>query len=141
MNGTRALKACAAAREVLVAGFLNARAVAGALAVADGSVLTVCSGMNGHFTLDDALCAGLILRQAAGLRGDRMEWDDQAGAMAALHDAWETRIPELLERSCHGYRYLQSLGFQEDLDFCLRRDLFRIVPRYREGSITACAGT
>ena len=128
-------------REVRGRGALNRtlnRTVLASLSDVDVVLFVVEAG---RFSLDDALCAGLILRQVAGLCGAGAEWDDQAGAMAALHEAWQDRLPQLLQRSCRGYRHLHGLGFREDLDFCLRPDLFPVVPRYRDGSIRAWAGT
>jgi len=37
----------------------------------------------------------------------------------------------------YGYRYLRSLGFQEDLEFCLQIDRFSILPVFAGGRITA----
>ena len=59
-NGTRALVAVAGAERVLVASFLNLSAVAAACADAE-RLAVVCAGREGRFSIDDAVCAGMLL--------------------------------------------------------------------------------
>ena len=63
-NGTRAFAAAAAADHVFTASFHNQSAVVAALP-GEGSVVVVCAGKEGRFSLDDTVCAGIIVR---GLR-------------------------------------------------------------------------
>ncbi|MGH7482532.1 MAG: 2-phosphosulfolactate phosphatase, partial [Longimicrobiales bacterium] len=58
-NGTPALLAAAGARRVVVASFLNLRAVTDALA-GEERVVLLCAGREGSFALEDGLCAGTL---------------------------------------------------------------------------------
>ena len=64
-NGTRAFIAASTADRILAASFLNLGAVAETVtdAVAAGSPLVVvCAGKEDRFSLDDAVCAGALIR-------------------------------------------------------------------------------
>ncbi|PYI81271.1 MAG: hypothetical protein DME26_20150 [Verrucomicrobia bacterium] len=60
-NGTRALRACARAKEVLVAAFLNLRAVANWIERArPANLLLICSGTLDQVAYEDVLAAGAL---------------------------------------------------------------------------------
>src|SRR3954447_17232247 len=70
-NGTRAILTAASRCDVVLLGsLLNLAAVAQAARDAGGDVAIVCSGFKGGFALDDAYCAGRIVRALAGERTD-----------------------------------------------------------------------
>jgi 2-phosphosulfolactate phosphatase len=117
-NGTAAILTAAARCEtVLVGSLLNLRAVAAAARAAGGEVAVVCAGFEGAFALDDAYCAGRIVRELGGGRSD--------SAVAA----------ELLARSFP--RALDGLnartygptGLEADVEFCARESVLDTVPR------------
>ena len=58
-NGTRAFLAAEAADRVIVAALMNLSAVAAAVSESE-QVAFICAGKEGRFSLDDAVCAGLI---------------------------------------------------------------------------------
>ena len=65
-NGTRALRACAGAKCVLAASFLNLAATAKFLSAGKFSdVLLVCAGTGEGVALEDVLAAGALRRAAA----------------------------------------------------------------------------
>jgi 2-phosphosulfolactate phosphatase len=62
-NGTRAILATAArCSETLLGSLLNLAAVAERAQRTGADVAVVCAGFNGRFALDDAYCAGRIVR-------------------------------------------------------------------------------
>ncbi len=61
-NGTRAVRGAESARELLIANLRNAPSVAHYLQnTASEEVYLICAGSHGHLSLEDMLCAGLIL--------------------------------------------------------------------------------
>src|SRR5687768_18611956 len=64
-NGTRALTGLQGARDVVVASYVNHSAVTAMLRAAarESDILIVCAGDEGHFSLEDAACAGRYVRK------------------------------------------------------------------------------
>ncbi len=74
-NGTRAFFAAEGADRVLAASFMNLSAVAGALDKVAGLVI-VCSGRENRFSLDDALCAGVLVQTLEKGLEEELELND-----------------------------------------------------------------
>jgi len=132
-NGTRAIKVCAAAERVYVASFLNASQVVRELKERAHDVSVVCSGTFGRFALEDGLCAGMIV-SSLSKTGDT-SITDLGIAMKKLFES-TTDIRSLLKRGSVACGYLERTGCEDDIDFCLQRDIYNIAPLYSEGSVT-----
>jgi 2-phosphosulfolactate phosphatase len=131
-NGTNVLARLRGARRVLVGSLPNASAVCAAaveLARDDGLIGIVCAGRNGHFVLDDALVAGLLVRTVEGLAaaiGEPVVLAD--GALAARALAPDGVDIEAGVRASASGRRVIELDLLDDLDRCLRRDVSYCVP-------------
>jgi 2-phosphosulfolactate phosphatase len=95
----------------------------------------LCAGEKGGFSLEDAVCAGLlaegIVREAAGAA-----LTDAAHAARCLGVLYGARLDRL--RSDSGWaRHLEALARAADLDCCLRLDGSAAVPILANGAITA----
>jgi len=122
-------------REQLLLAYVNVGAVADAVRRRGEDLVVVCAGKTNRFALEDAACAGALIRRL-----------EAAGEAVALNDAAETareydrahgHDPEgILSRSEHG-RDLIEMGFGDDLPVCARIDSVPVVPHLREGRITA----
>ncbi|MDE2875145.1 MAG: 2-phosphosulfolactate phosphatase [Gemmatimonadota bacterium] len=136
-NGTRAFAAASRAGRVLAASFLNRSAVAGAVRE-DDAVAIVCAGKEGRFSLDDAVCAGHIVRALLDRPGTRVALADGAAAvrdLAAVHDI----SAGMLAGTAAG-RALVDVGLGADLALCARADRHQIVPMMKDRVITAPRG-
>jgi 2-phosphosulfolactate phosphatase len=148
-NGTRAFLALADRRggsvdpeqRVILAGaFLNLSAITGRLWTEDGgapeaqAVALLCAGREGRFALEDAVCAGAIVRGLAD-GGATLELNDAAEAALAVADRHADRLARMLERSAAG-RHLEGIGRGEDLAFCAQVDRTDVVPRFRDRKLT-----
>lgn len=126
-NGTRAFVAAQGADEVLAASFLNFGAVRRRLARADGDVVVICAGKEGRFSLDDALCAGMLLAGLVqGPEGEARVLNDASRAALALTHSFELN-PELLRRTAAGAA-LVEVGLGDDLPLCAELDRHDLVP-------------
>lgn len=132
-NGTRAVWKSQAAKEILIGSFVNMGSVADYLAKAGGDIVTiVCAGKQGRFSMEDAVCAGMLIDLLA--RENNFDLSDGSAAARLLYKMNEQSIDGLLRECEHG-RYLSSIGFEKDLELCGKVDSLRILPIVKEGRI------
>ena len=137
-NGTRAMAACAAARQVWLAAFVNFSAIcrelaAGAMSPSCEGVTLVCAGTDGEVTREDALLAGAIVDDLASNRDLRMALNDQAEIAA---DAWRACCRDLgandplqrALRASRGGRNLLEIGMENDIAIAAEIDKFDLAP-------------
>lgn len=134
-NGTAAMATVAAAKSVLIASLLNVSAVAAELAAEGGPVAIVCAGRERRFALEDAVCAGALIRGVHERVGGTRRWNDAAAASVQLARRHLARIDATLRRTSAG-RQLIEQGFGADLAFCGQVDRYDLVPRFRDRQVT-----
>lgn len=124
-------------REQRVLGYVNLSAVAELSRFDAMDLAILCAGKSGLFSLEDAACAGALIRRLAP-EGASIALND-AAEMAREYDRRYGADPEaILRRSEHG-RHLMDLGFEEDLAVCAAIDSVPLVPLLKEGRIVAPA--
>jgi len=87
-----------------------------AAAVREDCVI-VCAGFQGRFALDDAYCAGRIVRLLDG------EVTDAAKASEVLACSYPTAWDGIMART-YG-----PPGLEEDIKFCAQENVIDVVPR------------
>jgi 2-phosphosulfolactate phosphatase len=128
-NGTGALLAVRAAAAVAVAGLVNLRAAAAWAARAGRPVVVACAGERGARSLEDEVCAGLLVdRLLAGATGASA--GPEAAAAAEQARAYQGDVARLARDSSWA-RHLASRGRTGDVAACLTLDAFTLVPVYR----------
>lgn len=142
-NGTRAFMAVAerwagkSDREddgILAGAFLNLSAVAETLAETGEPAAVVCAGREGEFGLDDALCAGALVRALEEV-GVPLETNDGAAAARTLVGRRQHMASALADTAAG--RYLAEIDRAEDVGFCAEIDRTDLVPRFQDRKITA----
>jgi len=129
-NGTRAFLAAQGGSRVLAASLLNLSAVAEELARIGSDVVVVCAGKEDRFALDDAVCAGLLLKGIRDRREGGLRLDDASLAAVALAE----RMPadaDFLARTAAGAA-LVEIGLGEDLTFCALQDRHLLIPEMHD---------
>lgn len=134
-NGTAALLLGASGRETLVASFLNLNAVARALANGGGPVTILCAGREKRFALEDAVCAGALVRAIRSITGAKLECNDAALAAERMADIHPGALEALMRETAAG-RQLESVGLGDDVSHCARIDIHSVVPRLEDRQIT-----
>ncbi|VBB06305.1 2-phosphosulpholactate phosphatase [Lucifera butyrica] len=132
-NGTQALNHVSQAATVYTAAFVNAAAVCERLRNAATDVMVLCSGTEGRFALEDALCAGLI----AGRLAENAVLSDTAVAALAMYRDFccsGNMIPRVAASS-HA-SYLRQIGYSQDVAYCLQHDIYPVVPVFTQGKVT-----
>ncbi|WP_170270165.1 2-phosphosulfolactate phosphatase [Heliorestis acidaminivorans] len=125
-NGTVALQKATSATKVIVASLLNGRAVADYLAHLDpAQVVFVCAGTQGQFCLEDTITAGKIIYHLS--EKEEVEGDELAIAALQLYQLNRYQLMDLMKLTDHGQRLIEQ-GFEKDLAYCLREDIFPLLP-------------
>ena len=135
-NGTRAFGAVDRARAVIACAFLNVSAVARWLGRAGLDVLIVCAGRRGHFSLEDAVGAGMLIDRLLGVCREAVELADAARAAHLLYASHRDDLLGMLQ-GCEWGRSIVREGFGTDLEICAQVDLTDVVAVMREGGLVA----
>ncbi len=134
-NGAKALAALSGAKGCAAAALVNVSACA-RVARGESRVTIVCAGSAGRFSLEDFLCAGILVEEITRRSPGEPNLDDGARTALRVARALTGDLPGFLSRTDHG-RTLVSLGSGEDLVLCGERDRFSTVPVLRDGRIVA----
>lgn len=124
-NGTPAFFLAEDAARVLACSFMNLSAVAAEAMEAD-SIVVVCAGMGGLFSLDDAVCAGVLVQRIRTAAEVEVGLND--AAMGAVEMALTFRVNAHFLASTSAGQQLIEIGFREDLDICAEVDRHSVVP-------------
>lgn len=134
-NGSRAIVKAASASQVIIGCFLNLNFVLDyACQTQFEEVALLCSGKEERFSLEDSVCAGMMVSQLKEKTKDHIELSDSAWAGFHIYNQYNRDILKMLTLSSHG-KYLIGLGFHEDLAFCSQVDSLPIVPVLETGHI------
>ncbi len=126
-NGTRVIEGIKS--KLLIGAFTNARSVAKkAMSMAENHIEVVMAGVNGNFAIEDFLGAGEIIKNLKKHDLDEM-------AVASYMAADDKNMVDYAVKNSKSARRLYELGFGNDVDFCLKRNIYESVPVYENGSI------
>lgn len=124
-NGTKAVQKALGAETIIAASFLNADAVVNYLANKNKDIAIICSGTNGHFSLDDGLCAGYIIHLLR--KSKKPICSDFAELLTLPFEKENFSLSKLLKNAFH-LNYLNSRGYRADVDYCLNINFLKNVP-------------
>ncbi len=133
-NGTRALMLSREADLVVALSLVNMSAVCQYVAGLNADVSILSSGTNGENSLEDTVCAGLLVGCLQKIFKQDVRLAQNAHSAKELAEKHQSNLFTMLKTSKHG-AFLCSIGFAADLDFCARLDSMTVVPVYRDGSI------
>ena len=130
-NGTKAITKSSAASHVYIGGFLNAKAVAKRAHQERDNVVFVNAGTGGKFSMDDFIASGAMIKEMVEL-GD-CDLSDLAQTALMIYENYQD-IYSYIEKANH-YQVLVELGLEEDIRYCIQKDVFDLVPEYKNGII------
>ena len=132
-NGTRALERAKEADHLVAACFLNAERVVEFVRDHADEVTIVCAGRKNRLSLEDTLCAGLLL--------DRL-WngDEPHPVTDSAHTAYTLFHTDSkdLENALRGANHAEQLAqqnYEDDLDYCFQIDAVPVLPYYTENRL------
>ncbi|WP_455279888.1 2-phosphosulfolactate phosphatase [[Eubacterium] cellulosolvens] len=132
-NGTKTIEYCKKSKLLLIASFLNAHALSTYIVdyLPRGDDISIILASERHTVfLEDFICAGLLVSNIINLTSKQYLNDD--AILAKL--AWSSAKDELEKTILQGHHasYLESIGFKEDVKFCINRDIYDLIP-YLQG--------
>ena len=133
-SGTNAISQAKGAKHILIGAFLNAKSVAeSAFNIAEEEergITLALSGKKGSFSLEDFLGAGAII---TNFPKNVSLTDAAQAAILAFRRAEPDRI-NIIKQGSHA-KYLISIGFDEDVNFCSQLNKYSIIPHLKDGTI------
>lgn len=135
-NGTAALVRLRHQRTVAIVSLVNLGAAARWLTGQNKDVVILCAGHREQFCLEDAVCAGMLVRRLLQVWPEAdTRLNDAARVGLALEVRYGADPRACLEEASHG-RSLLEQGFGADLDLCSRVDELDLLPFYHDEQIT-----
>lgn len=135
-NGTNAINNIIGADEVVLACFRNGAAVVehivGLSHRGSHDIAIVCAGTESHFSLDDGLCAGMIIELLK--QRTEVETDDLGLLLHRFYNESKDNLFGALS-GCYHLKRLFTLGFYDDIKFCLETNCVQTVPVLKDGKI------
>lgn len=129
-NGSVAMHKSRYARNLAIASFVNVSVIVDYIKEVNSDFLIVCAGragVSGSFSLEDAVCAGMILHKLTDNDAGSVELSDAARASLLLYRSLGRSLPKLL-KTCDDGQYLTEIGFEEDLKVCGGVDSVPVLP-------------
>jgi 2-phosphosulfolactate phosphatase len=134
-NGTKAFHLVSAGKEVMAASFFNIDSTAERCVELRHDLLIFLSGDEGRFSLEDALCGGMLIERISRREGG-LKLTDTSLAAHVLFQRYEDDLLKGLQSSHHGKDLMRN-GLADDIAYCVQTDRFRLVPVFRNGVIRA----
>lgn len=132
-NGTVAIDQARSAEHLLIGSFLNAGRVVDFIREAGNDLTIICAGWRNRVSLEDTLCAGLMLYRL--WEGTEPEGSSDTAHIAfTQYDHDRDNVEQALRRCNHAQR-LVSMGRQEDVDYCLQLDALPVLPYYQDSRL------
>ncbi|MDD8019479.1 MAG: 2-phosphosulfolactate phosphatase [Bacteroidota bacterium] len=125
-NGSPAMWKARYAKNLLIAGFVNVSAVVERIKEIKDDIYILCAGKLTQFCIEDAVSAGMIIKQLMD-DDQEFEFNDSGVAAFALYKNASKSLVKMAKASDHG-KYLMEIGFEKDLEFCTSVDMFDAVP-------------
>lgn len=132
-NGTKALTRARSARHLVAGSLVNASRVIDFIRQADTDVTILCAGRHNRISLEDTVCAGLML--------DRL-WNgteptfvsDAANAAYTLFKHDQPDVSARLRRG-NAAHLLTEMGYQDDIEYCFQVDAVPVLPYYTDNRL------
>lgn len=132
-NGTDAIRQCKPAKAVLIGSFLNLNAICSRAVTYNRDIVIVCAGTRGNIALEDIMAAGCHADRLKKYYQD-VRLSDLARTFFYLYNYFAENLIHILSASRSGLN-LQNLGYQQDITFCLQKNIYKIAPVFHNNTI------
>jgi 2-phosphosulfolactate phosphatase len=143
-NGTSSIVKSKYSKTCVIASFINLVEVIKYVKLLNDDLFIICSGKLNNFCLEDLVCAGLIIEQVNNSSSVKNKFGLNDAETAAINLAKiyalvkgkpsQGKILKMFLDTEQG-KYLNSLGFGEDLTFCSNINSYPFLPIFKDGII------
>jgi 2-phosphosulfolactate phosphatase len=127
-NGSLAIEKARFARNVAIGGFINVSRVVQFMTEVQQDFIILCAGNEGMFSLEDSVCAGMLVQRLSDEAPPDLSLSDAARAAMMLYKGYSRSLLKMVKNSEHG-KYLASIGFEDDLPVCAAVDSVSLLPQ------------
>ncbi|MCG6913805.1 2-phosphosulfolactate phosphatase [bacterium BMS3Abin03] len=127
-NGSKAIARAKFSNELFVCSFNNLLGMAQRLIKLNKDVEILCAGHNNLFSLEDTVCAGMLVGRIKRLNRS-VKISDSSMAAQVLYEKFGDDIPKMLDNTEHGKRLIQN-GFKKDIEYCSRYNITKNIPYF-----------
>ncbi|UCG62995.1 MAG: 2-phosphosulfolactate phosphatase [Candidatus Zixiibacteriota bacterium] len=133
-NGTALFSKTYNAAPVISGCLVNISLVAERIARVDKDLIIACCGREGHFSIEDTICGGMLVHLLAERHQKRIVQNDAAALALLLYETNKETIKEAIAGGEHGH-YLASIGFAEDVAVASEVDSMSVLPVLKDGRL------
>lgn len=133
-NGTALFSKTYNAAPVISGSLVNISLVAERVAREDKDLIIACCGREGHFSIEDTICGGMLVHLLAERHKKRLVQNDASALALLLYRTNKETIKEAIAEGEHG-RYLASIGFAEDVAVASAVDSMAVLPILKDGRL------
>ena len=127
-NGSRAIVKAKYSTNLFVCSFNNLKTVAKHIKILNQDMIILCAGNNNLFSLEDSVCAGMLVSEL--IAGNKtIELTDASTGALTLFKSFGKNIFKMLSETDHGQLLINN-GFEEDLKACAELDSTDVIPFY-----------
>ena len=137
-NGTEAMLRTRTCFKALIGAMINDHAVAKAAYELGRDVTILCAGNNRKLSLEDILTAGSIIsvmQELAKADGTELDMDDLGYLSVMFFQQNKDNLKNALV-GCEHYKKLVKNGYDQDVEYCCKRNLLQIVPVFADGVVS-----
>ena len=132
-NGSRAIVKAKYSSNLFICSFNNIKALGKHLKKLNEDVIILCSGNNNFFSLEDSVCAGMLINELTTGK-KRNDLTDASTSALTLFDSFGKDIHKMLCETEHGQLLIKN-GYEEDLKACAELNKKDVIPFYSGNAI------
>jgi 2-phosphosulfolactate phosphatase len=132
-NGSKAIVKAKFAKTVICCSFPNLEISAKYLLSLGTDIEIVCSGNNGMFSIEDTVCAGMLINEISKLSGE-ITLNDGGNAAFILAKQYSKKVLKMLQECDHG-KVLAENGFGDDLKYAAKLNSIDVIPVFDSSSL------
>jgi len=127
-NGSLAIVKAKYSANLFICSFNNLRALAKHLQNLGEDVIILCSANNNFLSLEDSVCAGMLINEMFS-KNEKIDMTDSSKIALTLFKSFGKNIIKLLSETDHG-KLLINNGYESDLKACAELDSTQVIPYY-----------
>jgi len=135
-NGTAIFGMANNAQLIICGALVNISKVAEKVAKANLDLIIVCAGQKGGFSIEDTICAGMLIHTLNVKHSIETKLNDAGSLALLLYRTNKTALVQVIQQGEHGKR-LALDGFADDVTNAAAVDSMPVLPILTDGRLVA----